>query len=133
MQKCRIVKHGWILPYTSLNQTGYSKNWRKLKTLIYCKYNESFIKQGQDAPLSNSNFLLEIRIPGNFDGDFAPHSLELVSINRFLMAYYFRRRSFSSISAEQSCRKGEYYFVKRERHQKAGKRTNGTMTIKGCS
>ena len=95
--------------------------------MIYCKHNESFIKQGQDAPLSNSNFLLEIRIPGNLDGDFASHSLELVSINRFLMAYYFRRRSFSSISAEQSCRKGEYYFVKRERHQKAGKRTNCIM------
>ena len=43
------------------------------------------------------------------------------------MAYYFRRRSFSSISVEQSCRKGEYYFVKRERHQKAGKRTNCIM------
>ena len=86
--------------------TGYSPNWRKLKTLIYCKYNESFIKQGQDAPLSNSNFLLEIRLPGNLDGDFAPHSLELVSINRFLMAYYLSRRSFPLYLQSSHSRKG---------------------------
>ena len=71
------------LALLNICDTGYFQNWRKFETLIYCKHNESFIKQGQDAPLSNSNFLLEIRIPSNLDGNFAPHSLELVSINRF--------------------------------------------------
>ena len=42
---------------------------------------------GRDASLSNSNFLLEIRIPGNLDGNSIPHFLELESINRFLMSY----------------------------------------------
>lgn len=73
---------------------------------------------GRDASLSNSNFLLEIRIPGNLDGNSIPHFLELESINRFLMSYYFRRSSFLSISAEQSCWKGEYYFEKRTTSKK---------------
>jgi len=75
---------------------------------------------------------LEIRLPGNLDGDFAPHSLELVSINRFLMAYYLSRRSFPLYLQSSHAGKGNT-ILKRERHQKAGKRTNGTMTIKGCS
>lgn len=63
---------------------------------------------------------LEIRSPGNLDGDFAPHTLEDLLFHFRFMAYYFRRRSFPLVSAKHKSHEGEG-ILRRGPHKKREK------------